>query len=64
MGAELRNHALQPAVRDAVAALVARARAAQAAYERDDQARVDEVATACGWAIMKPGNNRRLAELA
>ncbi|HUG80002.1 MAG TPA: aldehyde dehydrogenase family protein, partial [Burkholderiales bacterium] len=47
-----------------VAALVARARAAQAAYERDDQARVDEVATACGWAIMKPGNNRRLAELA
>ena len=64
MGANLEANALQSAARETVAALVARARAAQADYERDDQARVDEVATACGWAIMKPGNNRRLAELA
>ncbi|TAK45069.1 MAG: aldehyde dehydrogenase family protein, partial [Betaproteobacteria bacterium] len=48
----------------AVAALVARARAAQALFERWPQARVDEAALACGWAIMKPENNRRLAEIA
>jgi sulfoacetaldehyde dehydrogenase len=47
-----------------VAALVARARAAQAVYESYGQARVDEVVTAAGWAIVKPENNRRLAELA
>jgi sulfoacetaldehyde dehydrogenase len=47
-----------------VAALVARARTAQGAYERSSQAVLDEVATACGWAIMKPENNRALAELA
>jgi sulfoacetaldehyde dehydrogenase len=50
--------------RAAVAALVARARAAQAAYERCSQAEVDEVVTAAGWAIVKPENNRRLAERA
>ena len=50
--------------RAAVAALVTRARAAQAAYERAGQAHMDEVATAVGWAIMKPENNRALAELA
>jgi len=50
--------------RAAVAALVARARAAQAAYERCSQAEVDEVVTAAGWAIVKPQNNRRLAERA
>jgi sulfoacetaldehyde dehydrogenase len=47
-----------------VAALVQRARAAQRRYERYDQAQVDEVVTAAGWAIVKPENNRRLAELA
>ncbi len=47
-----------------VAALVMRARAAQSIYERYDQAQVDEVVTAAGWAIVKPENNRRLAELA
>src|SRR5258706_2593333 len=47
-----------------VAELVRRARAAQAEFERWPQPRVDEVALACGWAIMKPENNRRLAETA
>jgi sulfoacetaldehyde dehydrogenase len=47
-----------------VAELVRRARAAQAGYARWPQERVDEVALACGWAIMKPENNRALAETA
>jgi sulfoacetaldehyde dehydrogenase len=47
-----------------VADLVRRARAAQAEYARWPQARVDEAALACGWAIMKPENNRALAETA
>ncbi len=47
-----------------VAPIVARARAAQAVFEKYDQAQVDEVVTAAGWAIVKPENNRRLAELA
>jgi len=64
MGAEPGSAALEKSAGDAVAALMVRARAAQAAYERCSQAEVDEVATACGWAIMKPENNRALAELA
>ena len=55
---------IQTAPREAVAALVKRARAAQAAYERRGQQQIDEAALACGWAIMKPENNRALAELA
>jgi sulfoacetaldehyde dehydrogenase len=47
-----------------VSDLVRRARAAQARYERYTQEQVDEVVTAAGWAIVKPENNRRLAELA
>ena len=58
------NPAPLPGAAQAVAVLVARARAAQAAYERWPQERVDEAALACGWAIMKPENNRLLAELA
>ncbi len=50
--------------KEIVSPLVARARAAQALYESYDQSRVDEVVTAAGWAIVKPENNRRLAELA
>ncbi len=50
--------------RAAVAALVARAREAQAAFERSSQESRDEVALAVGWAIMKPENNRLLAETA
>jgi sulfoacetaldehyde dehydrogenase len=48
----------------AVAALVARARAAQAVADAFDQARVDELVAAAGWAILEPGRNRELAELA
>ena len=47
-----------------VAELVRRARAAQAVVAKWPQARLDELALACGWAIMKPENNRRLAEAA
>ena len=47
-----------------VAALVARARAAQAIANAYDQARVDELVAAAGWAIIEPARNRALAELA
>jgi sulfoacetaldehyde dehydrogenase len=47
-----------------VAELVRRARAAMAAYENRDQARVDEAVTALAWSIYKPENARMLAELA
>jgi len=47
-----------------VADLVARARVAQRAFEAATQERVDEVVTAAGWAIVEPGRNRALAELA
>ena len=49
---------------DAIAELVARARAAQAIAEGYGQARVDELVAAAGWAILEPGRNRALAELA
>ena len=44
--------------------LVARARAAQKAIERYDQAQLDELVCAAGWAIMEPSRNRTLAEIA
>ncbi len=47
-----------------VKGLVARARAAQAEYERFGQDRIDEVVTALGWALVDPMNNRALSELA
>jgi sulfoacetaldehyde dehydrogenase len=47
-----------------VADLVAKARAAQRAFEASNQERVDEVVTAVGWAIVDPERNRALAELA
>lgn len=46
------------------AALVARARAAQSIADGYDQARVDELVAAAGWAIIEPARNRELAELA
>lgn len=49
---------------DLVGALVTRARAAQAAYENHDQARVDEAVTALAWSLYKPAHARALAELA
>jgi sulfoacetaldehyde dehydrogenase len=53
-----------PAVKEAVARLVARARAAQHAFERSTQSQLDEAATAAGWAIINPEHNRALSELA
>src|SRR3989454_4222770 len=47
-----------------VTALVARARAAQAAFDAATQDEVDEVVTAVGWAIVDPEHNRALSELA
>ncbi len=48
-----------------VDALVARARAAQAAFvDGADQARYDRAALAIGWAIMEPERNREMATLA
>ncbi|MEP2027428.1 MAG: aldehyde dehydrogenase family protein [Paracoccaceae bacterium] len=47
-----------------VEAIVARARAAQKAYEAGaSQARYDQAALAVAWAIMEPARNRALAEL-
>ncbi|MCC5956232.1 MAG: aldehyde dehydrogenase family protein [Natronohydrobacter sp.] len=55
---------LQP-VCDEVEALVLRARQAQAAFESaGSQARYDRAALAAAWAIMEPGRNAALAELA
>jgi sulfoacetaldehyde dehydrogenase len=64
MSAKLESAAPQALIRETVAALVARARAAQSEFERWPQERVDEATLACGWAIMKPENNRTLAEIA
>ena len=47
-----------------VAAVVERARSAQAIAESYDQTRVDELVTAAGWAIVNPEHNRSLAETA
>jgi sulfoacetaldehyde dehydrogenase len=60
------THAAGPsqAAAHAVAQLVARARAAQAIADGYGQARVDELVAAAGWAILEPGRNRALAELA
>jgi sulfoacetaldehyde dehydrogenase len=52
------------AAQERVAALVCRARAAQRTAEGYDQARVDELVAAAGWALLEPGRNRELAELA
>ena len=48
----------------AVSELVGRARAAQRVADGYDQARVDELVLAAGWAIIEPARNRELAELA
>lgn len=48
----------------AVEALIDRARTAQREYQTWSQQRVDEAVVAAGWAIMEPGRNRVLAEMA
>ncbi|WP_207002882.1 acylating sulfoacetaldehyde dehydrogenase [Trinickia mobilis] len=52
------------AAQDIVTALVARSRAAQRRFEGAGQDALDTAAAAAAWAIMEPGRNRRLAELA
>lgn len=47
-----------------VAGLVERARAAQRVFETWTQVQVDDAVAAAGWAVMEPGRNRALAELA
>ncbi|MEQ1806685.1 MAG: aldehyde dehydrogenase family protein [Burkholderiaceae bacterium] len=47
-----------------VADLVRKARTAQAVANGYDQARVDELVAAAGWAIIEPGRNSELAEMA
>ncbi len=47
-----------------VSNLLAHARAAQAEYERFDQAQVDDVVAAIAWTILEPERNRYLSERA
>jgi sulfoacetaldehyde dehydrogenase len=47
-----------------VRAIVAHARAAQRVADGYDQARVDDIVTAAGWAIVNPEHNARLADIA
>jgi len=47
-----------------VSGLIGRARAAQRIFERSTQEQLDEAVLAVGWAIMNPGQNQALAELA
>ncbi|NUB19031.1 aldehyde dehydrogenase family protein, partial [Azospirillum formosense] len=49
---------------EAVAALVARARAAQRAFADATQEQVDDAVAALAWSIYEPGRARALAELA
>ncbi len=53
----------EAAAAEQVATRVRRARAAQAVAGQYDQAQLDAMVFACGWAIMEPSRNRRLAEL-
>jgi sulfoacetaldehyde dehydrogenase len=46
-----------------VAAMIGRARAAQAVFETYDQQRIDDVVAAVAWAIYEPARARELAEL-
>jgi len=58
------THAKGGAEQAPVGELVARARVAQRVADAYDQQRIDELVVAAGWAIMEPGRNRVLAELA
>ena len=63
-----RDAAATPSGPDPVPDLIARARAAMAAYAqeiaRHGQPRIDEAVTALAWSIYEPGRARRLAEIA
>ena len=62
--AETAGVPVQGEVNERIAALVARARDAQRAFECAGQTTLDTAAAAAAWAIMEPTRNRRLAELA
>ena len=66
MGAAAMSDAGTAAVqaRETVATLMRRARLVQERFESVDQAGADAAALAAAWAIMEPGRNRVLAELA
>ena len=64
LGASVGAHQSPVASVSAVSAIVAKARAAQRVFETWPQQRVDEAVTAAAWAIVEPGRNRALAELA
>ena len=53
-----------PQTHATVAQLVARARAAQAAFSQAGQSVIDDAVAAVAWAIMEPERNRQLAECA
>ena len=44
--------------------LIEKARIAQQVYEKYDQGAVDEVVTAVAWALIEPGRNRELSQMA
>ena len=48
----------------AVASMISRARAAQRAVSTYSQEQIDAIVAAVGWAILEPGRNKELAELA
>ena len=62
--AEMNPQSAQSPAAITVAALVERARKAQAAIAKYSQVQLDELVTAAGWAIMEPARNRMLAEIA
>ncbi|HUE46012.1 MAG TPA: aldehyde dehydrogenase family protein, partial [Aestuariivirgaceae bacterium] len=64
MAAAVEPVAAQESPEQVVAAMLARARSALAAYESHSQERIDEAVTALAWAIYKPENAQALAELA
>jgi sulfoacetaldehyde dehydrogenase len=64
MAAAAEPVAAQEVPEQVVAAILARARSAMAAYENRSQERIDEAVTALAWSIYKPENARALAELA
>src|SRR5215213_8458656 len=64
MGSKAETNLTAGSAAETVAALVARARAAQEIYSAYGQDRLDEAVSAAGWAIMEPTRNRTLAETA
>jgi len=54
----------ETAVADQIGQLIQKARSAQIVFSGMGQQALDDAVAAVGWAIMEPGRNRRLAELA